>query len=71
MATDSWSSGNLHGSDADFRVWGKELSDKLQALGGSPSALVKTADTGQINWVTVTRPGARKDAGYEVYYLHD
>jgi len=67
MATTSWSSGSLHGSDADFRVWGLELSTKLQAMAG----LVKTGDTGQINWVTVTRAAINTNAGYEVYYLND
>ena len=67
MATDSWSSGAPHTSDAEFRAWGSELSAKLQAIGG----LVQTADTGQINWLTVTRPGTNTDGGYEIYYLDD
>jgi len=67
MATDTWSSGDLHGSDANFRTWGSELSTKLQAMSG----LVKTSDTGQVNWVTVTRPAANTDGGYEIYYLND
>lgn len=67
MATSSWSSGALHDTDANFRIYGKELSDKLQAMSG----LTKTADTGQINWTTVTRAGINSDAGYEIYYLND
>jgi hypothetical protein len=67
MATSAWTTGALHDSDANFRIWGKELSDKLQAMSG----LTKTADTGQIDWTTVTRPGVSTDAGYEVYYLND
>lgn len=67
MATSSWSSGSLHGSDAEFRAWGNELSVKLQAMGG----LVKTSDTGQINWATVTRAAINTNAGYEIYYLND
>lgn len=67
MATSTWSSNSLHGSDAQFRLWGKEVSDKLQAMGG----LVKTGDTGQIDWATVARPGVNTTAGYEVYYLND
>lgn len=55
-----------HSSDAGFRAWGKELSDALQACG-----LVKTGDTGQINWSTANRPGINVKAGYEVYYLND
>jgi hypothetical protein len=67
MATSSWSSGYLHDTDANFRIWGNELSTKLQAIGG----LTKTTDTGQINWVTVVRAAINTDAGYEVYYLND
>jgi hypothetical protein len=57
----------VHTTDAEFRAWGKNVSDHLQAMSG----LVKTADTGQINWTTVTIPGANTDAGYEIYYLND
>ena len=67
MATTSWSSGSLHGSDADFRTWGLELSTKLQSMAG----LVKTADTGQINWASVARAAINTNAGYEIYYLND
>lgn len=67
MTTSSWSTGSIHDSDANFRIWGKEISDQLQAMSG----LVKTSDTGQINWTTVTRPGSSTDAGYEIYYLND
>lgn len=67
MATQTWTSQLLHDSDANFRVWGKKVSDELQAMSG----LTKTSDTGQINWTTVTRPGTNNDAGYEVYYLND
>lgn len=67
MTTATWSSGNIHGSDANFRTWGKELSDQLALM----TTLVKTADTGQINWTTVLRPAINTDGGYEVYYLND
>lgn len=70
MATSSWTTGVLHTTDAEFRTWGSELSTKLQAFSATPG-LTKTADTGQINWATVTRPAANTDAGYEVYYLND
>lgn len=70
MTTASWSTGSIHNSDANFRIWGKEISDQLQAMSGTPG-LVKTADTGQINWATVTRPGTSTNAGYEIYYLND
>ena len=66
MATDSWTSGLAHTSDATFRDWGNELSGRLSTIG-----LVQTADTGQIDWVTVTRPGTNTDAGYEVWRFND
>lgn len=66
MATNYWSSAYGHDSDANFRAWGDDLSTKWQALG-----LVKTADTGQIDWTTVTRPAAGVAAGYEIFYLND
>jgi hypothetical protein len=66
MTTATWSSSWEHSSDATFRTWGDKLSTELQNCG-----LVQTADTGQINWTTVTRPGTTTNAGYEVFYLND
>lgn len=66
MATESWSSVLDHSSDAAFRAWGSELSGKLAAAG-----LVQTADTGQINWTSVTRAGTNSNAGYEVWRMDD
>jgi hypothetical protein len=51
-----------HTSDAGFRAWGSEFAAKLAAVG-----MVQTADTGQINWTTVTRPGGGTMAGYEIW----
>ncbi len=51
-------------SDADYRIVGKWWSDRLQDLGWA-----KTADTGQIDWSTATRPGsptANTKGGYEI-----
>lgn len=70
MATSSWTTAAIQDTDANFRIWGKELSDKLQAMSSTPG-LVKTGDTGQIDWTTVTRAAVNSDAGYEVYYLND
>lgn len=70
MATSTYSLGTLHTTDAEFRTWGKAVSDALQAFSSTPG-LVKTADTGQINWATVTRPTTSTDGGYEIYYLND
>jgi hypothetical protein len=63
----TWTTGFAHATDADFRTWGKEISDKLQTMTG----LTKVAETGTVNWATVTRPGANTEGGFEVYYLND
>ena len=64
MTTASWSTVLDHSSDAGFRAWGSELNAKFAAVG-----MVQTADTGQINWTTVTRPIANTIAGYEIWKL--
>jgi len=67
LATESWSTFFSHATDADFRVWGQELNQKLTNIG-----LVQTTDTGQIDWVTVVKPGAlNTDAGFEVWRFND
>lgn len=66
MAKLQYSSVFEHSSDATFRAWGSELSAKLQAAG-----LVKTTDTGQIDWATVARPTTNTAAGYEMYRFND
>jgi hypothetical protein len=53
-------------TDAHFRQWGKTISDHLQAVG-----LVQTADSGQVNWSTVSVPGNNSVAGYEIYAMAD
>lgn len=53
-------------TDAAFRVWGLEFSTQLAAVG-----LVQTADTGQINWASVTRASANNSAGYEIWRFAD
>lgn len=62
----SWSTPIEHSSDATFRAWGSDLSTRFATAG-----LVQTTDTGQINWVTVTRPGAIAFAGYEIWRFND
>lgn len=54
------------GTDALFRAWGLAHSTALAAAG-----MVQTADTGQINWVTVLKPAAGVTAGYEVWRFAD
>lgn len=66
MTTATWSTVLDHSSDAGFRAWGSELATKFAACG-----LVQTADTGQINWLTVTRPGISTIGGYEIWRLAD
>lgn len=66
MAVATYTSNMNTLTDAAFRVWGKELSDTMQALG-----LVKTTDTGQVNWATVLRPAANTAGGYEIYRFSD
>lgn len=54
-------------SDANFRAWGSYLSARMAAVG-----LVQTADTGQINWTTVTAPsGVGVFQGYEIWRFAD
>lgn len=54
-------------SDAEFRAWGSGIADGLLAGGW-----VKTADSGQIDWSTVTAPsGASANRGYEIWRMDD
>ena len=53
--------------DASFRAWGSSISAQLAAVG-----LVRTSDTGQINWATATWPAVGGAiAGYEMYRFSD
>lgn len=54
------------GTDAWFRAQGQAISDALTALG-----IPKTADTGQVNWATVTLPAAGATTAYEIRRLND
>jgi hypothetical protein len=59
--------GNNNASTTTFRAWGSALSAAVGAAG-----CVQTADTGQINWASVTVPGAGStSAGYEVWRFND
>jgi hypothetical protein len=54
-------------SDANFRAWGSYVAARFGAVG-----LIQTADTGQINWTTVTTPaGINTYQGYEVWRFAD
>jgi len=66
MATYAGNFAFNHSSDANFRLWGLEVNARLAAVG-----LVQTADTGQINWASVARPGTNTQAGYEIWRFND
>ncbi len=67
MTTTSFTCASVQTTDAEFRAWGSALSTALAAVG-----LVKTADTGQIDWTTVAKPTATNTAaGYEVWRFAD
>lgn len=52
---------------ATFRAWGANVSAQLSAAG-----LIQTSDSGQINWGTVTTPGAINTMqGYEIWRFDD
>lgn len=55
------------GDDARFRAWAQAIHDHIAATG-----MVQTADTGQINLATVTRPTAINTvAGFEIWRFDD
>lgn len=60
----TWSSFLDHSSDAGYRTYGSELNTKLASVG-----MVQTADTGQVNWSTATRPAANIGGNYEIWKL--
>lgn len=55
-----------HTSDATFRAWGSSISALFSAVG-----LVQTADTGQVNWLTATRPSINTAPHYEIWRMND
>jgi hypothetical protein len=66
VTTKAWFFSIAHANDANFRAWGSDLSAAFAEVG-----LVQTADTGQIDWATVTRPGISTAAGYEIWRYTD
>lgn len=67
MATVVASQAFANDTDANFRLWGKWVSDRLADFGW-----VKASDTGQINWATVAKPAAGNTSqGYEIWKLGD
>jgi hypothetical protein len=55
-------------SDVNFRAWGKGISDAFAAVG-----LVKTADTGQVDWATAAHPTGSNEITtfYEIWRFDD
>lgn len=67
MATDTRALTYSNSSDATFRAWASGVSAALQACG-----LVKTTDTGQIDFATVlTSTAADQVRGYEIFRFSD
>jgi len=67
MSIQTISNAPAQSTDALFRVWGKAISDALTALG-----ITKTADTGQIDWASVTKPASASTySGYEIRQFTD
>lgn len=66
MATHSWSSEPYHTDDASFRALHKSISDAILAVG-----LVRSSDTGQIDFGSVNRPSSSGDGGYEIFHFAD
>lgn len=67
MATDQRTINSAFSTDADFRAWGVALAAQFAAVG-----LVKTADTGQIDWTTIVKPfTTNQKQGYEVWRFND
>lgn len=68
MTTRAWTFPIEHLSDATFRAWVTDFAAKLAEVG-----LVQTADTGQINIATATRPVVTNGvaAGYQIWKFSD
>lgn len=67
MATTTFTLPGQFTTDAEFRAWGAAINAAFTAMG-----LVKTGDTGQIDWTTVLKPTvANTVAGYEMWRFND
>ena len=64
MAVASFTAKAASSTDALLRDWGSKLSAAIQSVG-----LVKTADTGQIDWNTVVNGSTIR--GYEIFRFND
>lgn len=66
MSTSTTTSPTSAGTDANFRASAVAIDNQFTALGW-----VRTADTGQINFVTVAHPTLGNYAGYSVFRMAD
>lgn len=67
MPTDTRTLSGTFTLDSDFRSWGSGLNAQIAAVG-----LVKTSDTGQIDWTTTLKPSAgTQKVGYEIWRFND
>lgn len=67
MSLYTFSVAPTNSTDANFRAWGSAISTGLSTAGW-----VKTADTGQIDWVNVLAPTAINTVqGYEIWRMND
>lgn len=66
MTTASTNTVIAHTSDATYRVWVAEIITQLLAVG-----LTQTADTGQVNVATVTRPAINTLNAYAIFRFND
>jgi hypothetical protein len=65
--TNTFQKAPISDTDANFRLWGKAISDAFAAIG-----LIKDTDAAQINWATVAKPtGVSTMMGYEVWRFND
>jgi hypothetical protein len=66
MTTQAWTSRLRCDDNTTFREFVAEFSARMAACG-----MVQTADTGQVNLLTVNRPAANTEAGYEIWTFND
>jgi hypothetical protein len=66
MTTSTFTSPIDSDTDTNFRAWGSQISAQLAAVG-----LTQAADTGQIDWTTVSISGYPGSVGYEIWNFND
>lgn len=67
MAASTNTRAPINDTDANFRLWGSAISAGILAAGW-----VQTADTGQINWTTVSKPASTNTSqGFEIWSTND